>query len=298
MKKYVASSAFRDLSKASIAPLFLVWLWLVPVAVDAAPPACFVAIPKSVTYITDPGSPLCRAFGELLNSTCRVVVPICEIKSLPKGSPLSLPNWEPVRLYAPDGKEDAEGFAFLEKLAHRSALVNSEYVSADRFGAIRGTDAADAYAKEILALVRNAKAVGAQPRFERTTLHFAGSKDPEIVYRLYSGRCRQPRQIATWQLPKPGKSYREIQTEPILFRDAVFKKKIPTIEDPRPAHDPNEWAASANDTLLFGGEPYAVNWYSEVREVGDEEQRPYNATLYSGEASDMKCAFEYRQTGE
>jgi hypothetical protein len=303
MKATKKSRFFRDrqnVLKVSRSTRLIIWLCFVPIVVEAANPQCFVAIPQSAANPTNPETPLCRAFGELLNSTCGVVVPTCEIRSIPKGSPLSLPSWEAIQLYSADGREDSAGFDLLEKLALRTGLVGSEYVSADRFGGVRGTDAAAAYTKKILAFVRNARSVGAHPRFERTMLKFTGSAEPERVYRLYSGRCRQPRQIATWQIPKPGKSYKQIQTEPVLFRDAVFNLKIPSSADRRPnANAPfNEWAASRHDTLLFGGEPFVIGWETLVKNGLPETFRPYNATVSDGRAGQLQCAFEYRRVGE
>jgi hypothetical protein len=229
--------------------------------VQGASGNCFVSLPRSESTGGNSTPEVCRHFTDALNASCGIALPTCELASVPETSSLSLPAWETIPLYSKDGMEDPRGFELLEKISIAKTMASAFHTNPRALEAdeILAVDLAKKRAAALLASVRDAKAAGATPRFEKASVDIEGRGTKELIYRLYTGRCRQPKSF-----PQRPSAKLQTRREPLLFLERAFSvaPATPTVHphDVEAGHDITGMPA---DVLLVGDATYLVTWLSD-----------------------------------
>lgn len=219
---------------------------------------CFVSLPRAEDSGVNPTPEICRAFTEGLNASCGNALPTCEVVSLPERTSLSLPDWKSIPLYLKNGAEDPRGFELLERVSIAKTMAsafhtNPKAIEADEILAV---ELAKKRAAALLASVREARAAGAKPRFEKASVDIEGRGSKELIYRLYTGRCRQPRAIS--QSPS---SKLVTRREPMLFLERAFNvAPAAPMEHPHDIEAGHDVTGMPADILLAGDKTYLVTW--------------------------------------
>jgi hypothetical protein len=250
---------------------------------------CFLPVKSSGNnsdIFVEPKSKVCRAFQRELNANCAGEIPTLEFRPALKDSGLTEPAWEPIALYAPDGTENADAFALLEKLIWSRAVTGYSIEQDAR--ATRDVN-------RVLGQVRAARATNRVPRFDKISLDFEGRGSKDVLYRLYSGLMRNPTTI--------NDQNSSFKSEPHLFLERAMGLAVNDNLSKISSHAAgNDVTRGPADVLLFDGVPYLLTWSADHVLVYASYIQPNRPKIPDETFEDrtfiipqLRCMFESRQ---
>jgi hypothetical protein len=235
------------------------------------------------TMFIEPDSKVCRAFERELNATCSGDIPRQKLELTVADSGVSEPAWSSIELYQPDGRENPDGFALLEKLARSRALTT--------YSVERDTRAARDV-ETVLREVRASQVKGGKPRLDKTALDLEGRGREEVLYRLYIGLARNPPSITEISFKQEPQLYLERAIELAPWVDAGKVSPLAAGSDV---------VVGLSEVFVYAGIPYLLKWSGETVLI-NAAYLQRNRPISSQEAAEQRgfilptprCLFESR----